>query len=175
MRWGSIVVLLITMAFAGVAGDMNLSAQAQDATPAAEQEGETIEGVTARAVALGTLEVLAPGTASLSLGRISLAPGATLPFDPSDPSAVLVYAASGELTFLVETPMTVARRVEPGTPAPTEPEAVEANTEFTLRDGDSALFPPAIAGEVRNDGDEEAIAWVVNVALFSDTAATPTP
>jgi hypothetical protein len=38
--------------------------------------------------------------------------------------------------------MTVARRGSPGTPIPTEPEAVEANTEFTLRDGDSALFPP---------------------------------
>jgi len=126
-------------------------------------------------VASGSIEVLAPGTANLSLGRISLAPGASVPFDPNDPSAVLVYAASGELTFTVDAPMTVARRVEPGTPAPSEPEAVEANTEFTLRDGDSALFPPAISGEARNDGDEEAIAWVVNVALFSEAASTPTP
>ena len=44
-----------------------------------------------------------------------------------------------------------------------------------MSDGDSALFPPNAAGEVRNDGDEEATAWVTNVALFTSAAATPTP
>ncbi len=172
MRRGSIVALLIALAFtAGVLGDANPSARAQEATPAAEE----FEGVTLRSVASGSLEVLAPGTAFLSLGRIALDPGATIPFDPTDPSAVLIYAASGELTFRVETAMTIARRGDPGTPAPTEPEEVEANTEFTLREGDSALFPPALAGEVRNDGTEPASAWVVNLAVVSDEAATPTP
>ena len=38
--------------------------------------------------------------------------------------------------------MKVARGVEAGTPAPTEPEEIAANTEFTMSDGDSALFPP---------------------------------
>jgi quercetin dioxygenase-like cupin family protein len=175
MRWGSIVVLLVTLVFAGVVREMSSSAYAQDATPASGQQGETLEGVTARAVASGSLEVLAPGTAFLSLGRIALDPGSALPFDPMDPSAVLVYAASGELTFRVEAPMTIARRVEPGTPVAPEPEAVAANTEFTLAEGDSALFPPAIAGEVRNDGAEPATAWVVNVALQTEAAATPTP
>jgi quercetin dioxygenase-like cupin family protein len=175
MRWGSIVALLVMLVLGTVAVQgVNPSTLAQEATPDTEQGGE-IEGVTARAVASGTIEVLSPGTANLSLGRITLAPGTVLPFDPMDPSAVLVYAAAGELTFRVEAPMTVARRGSPGTPIPTEPEAVEANTEFTLADGDSALFPPAIAGEVRNDGDEEAIAWVVNVALVTDAASTPTP
>ena len=36
-----------------------------------------------------------------------------------------------------------------------------------MSDGDSALFPPNAAGEVRNDGDEDATAWVTNVALFT--------
>ena len=71
--------------------------------------------------------------------------------------------------------MTVARAPRAGAPAPTKPEEIAANTEFTLRDGDSALFPPNAAGEVRNDGDEEATAWVTNVALFTNAAATPTP
>jgi hypothetical protein len=82
---------------------------------------------------------------------------------------------SGTLTFTIDAPMTVARGVEAGTPIPTEPEAIPANTEFTLSDGDSALFPPNAGGEVRNDGDEEATAWVTNVALFTTTAGTPTP
>jgi hypothetical protein len=61
-----------------------------------------------------------------------------------------------------------------GKPAPDEPEAVETSTAFMFREGESALFPPRIAGEVRNDGDEDATAWVVNIALFSAGAATPT-
>ena len=38
------------------------------------------------------------------------------------------------------------------------------DTDFTMLEGDSALFPPAIAGEARNDGTEEAVAWIVTVA-----------
>jgi hypothetical protein len=132
-------------------------------------------GVSFVTLASGSIEVLSPGTANLVLGHIRLAPGATLPFDPTDPSVDLVYTASGALAFRVEAPMTVARRVEPGMPVPSEPEAVAANTEFTMVDGDSALFPPNATGEVRNDGDEEATAWVVNVALFTTAANTTTP
>lgn len=189
MRWGFIVVLLITLAVvAAVVRTMNPSAQPQDPTPASEQQsgdsasapasGQQIgglEGITARTVASGSIEVLAPGTANLNFGRIRLAPGAVLPFDPRDPSAVLVYTSSGVLTFRVEAPITVARRESPGTPVPIEPETVAANTEFTLHSGDSALFPPAIAGEVRNDGGEEGIAWVVNVAVLTQTSSTPIP
>src|SRR5829696_7885935 len=83
--------------------------------------------------------------------------------------------ASGTITFRVEADMTVARGAKAGTPVPTEPEAIPAGTEFTLSDGDSALFPPNAAGEVRNDGTEDAVAWVTNVALFTDEASTPTP
>jgi len=121
------------------------------------------------------MEVLAPGTGQLGLGRLALAPGASLSFDPTDPSAALVYTVAGALTFRVEVPMTVSRRGDPGTPVPTEPEAIAADTEFTLHDGDSALFPPAIAGDVRNDGDGEATALVATLAIRSATASTPTP
>ena len=172
MRRGSIVALLIMLAIAaGFLGNTNPSTLAQDATP---PPGE-LQGVNVRAVATGSLEVLAPGTAFMSLGRIGLEPGAAVPFDPTDPSAVLIYMASGELTFQVEAPMTIARRGAPGTPVPTEPEAVEANTAFTMREGDSALFPPLLAGEVRNEGTEPASAWLVNLAVITDAPATPTP
>ena len=146
---------------------------AQDATPPAEQAAGTPEAATFRALAAGLIEVLEPSTANVVLGRISLAPGASIPFDPMDPSAILVYMATGELTFRVDVPMTVARGGGPGTPTP--PEAVAADTEFTLREGDSALFPGAMGGEVRNAGTGEATAWVVDIAHLTEGAATPTP
>jgi len=163
MRWGSIIALLITAALAtGFAQGTNPNALAQDATPAADQQGGVPEGVSLVTVASGSIEVLSPGTANLALGRIRLAPGASLPFDPTDGSVDLVYMTTGTLTFRVGAPMTVARGVGPGTPVPTEPEAIAADTEFTLSDGDSALFPPSASGEVRNDGEEEATAWVAS-------------
>ena len=175
MRRGSVVAVLILLVLAIVGGQgISSGTQAQDATPPSEQAGVP-EGVSFVTLASGTIEVLSPGTANLVLGRIRLAPGASLPFDPADPSVDLVYVSTGTLTFRVEADMTVARGAQDGTPAATVPEAIPANTEFTLRDGDSALFPPNAAGEVRNDGDEDATAWVTNVALFTSVAGTPTP
>ncbi len=176
MRWGALVAMLMMLAVAaGVGGAVYPTARAQDATPATEQAADTVETGTFRAVASGSMELLAPGTANVGFGRITLAPGGSVPFDPNDPSAVLVYIASGAVTFRVETEMTVTRGVAAGTPMPTEPEVVAANTEFTLLEGDFALFPPAIAGEARNDGADEAVSWVVTLAHLSETAATPTP
>ena len=176
MRWGSLVAVLIMLVVAaGVGGVQFRAAHAQDATPASDQAAATPETGTFRALATGSMELLAPGTTNLGFGRVTLAPGASLAFDPNDPSAALVYIASGAVTFRVETEMTVARGGEAATPTPTEPEAMAANTEFTLSQGDSALFPPAIAGEARNDGADEAVAWIVTVAHLTGAAATPTP
>ncbi len=168
---GSYVLLVVVLALLGSLAPT----AAQEATPASEQAAGTPEAATFRALAAGLIEVLAPSTANVVLGRISLAPEASLPFDPADPSAILVYVASGELTFRVDVPMTVARGARAGTPVPTEPEAVAANTEFSLRDGDSALFPGAMGGEVRNDGVDVASAWVVDIVHVTEAAATPTP
>ena len=176
MRWGSCVALIIMVACAvGVVRDLSPSVRAQDATPAARQRAGGSETVSARTLASGTMEVFAPGKGQFGLGRIVLAPGAGLAFNPMNPAAVLVYTAAGGLTFRVDVPMTVSRRGGLGTPVPTQPEAIAADTEFTLRDGDSALFPPAIAGEVRNDGDDEATALIVTLALRSAMPSTPTP
>jgi hypothetical protein len=85
-----------------------------------------------------------------------------------------LLVTTGTLTFTVDTDMTVARHVEPGTPTPAQPEVVPANTQFTMAEGDSALFPPALTGEVRNDGSDDAAAWVSTLAI-SSAAGTPTP
>src|SRR5829696_8421741 len=164
-----VFVLLVVLTLLG-----SLSpAAAQEATPPAEQAAGTPEPATFRVVAAGFIEVLAPSTANVVLGRISLPPGASIPFDPTDPSAILVYMATGELTFRVDVPMSVARAAGAGTPTP--PEAVEADTEFTLGKGDSALFPGTMAGEVRNAGADPAAAWVVDIVYLVAADATPTP
>jgi quercetin dioxygenase-like cupin family protein len=167
----SFVLLVVLLTLLGSLGP----AAAQDATPPSAPAAGTPEPVAFRTLAAGSMDILAPGTANLGFGRVNLAPGASVPFDPNDPSAVLVYIASGTATFNVEAEMTVARAARAGTPVPPEPEAISAGTEFTLSDGDSALFPPNAAGEVRNDGTEDAVAWVTNVALFTSEASTPTP
>src|SRR5215218_3187868 len=98
-----LLVVLLTM-LAGLG-----PAAAQDATPPSVPASGTPEAPTFRPLAAGSIEVLAPSTANVVLGRIILAPGARVPFDPADPSALLVYVTSGEMTFRVEVPMTVAR------------------------------------------------------------------
>lgn len=148
---------------------------AQDATPAAGQAAGTPVPVRTRALASGFVEVLAPGTGTIALGRITLAPGGSLPFNPLDTPAILVYMTGGELTVRVTAPMKVARGGTAGTPVPAQPEAVEANTEFTMREGDSVLFPPSVAGEIRNDGDDDATLLVVGLTLVPEATGTPTP
>jgi hypothetical protein len=165
----SFVFLVVLLTLLGSLGP----AAAQDATPHSEQAAGTPEPATFRAVAAGLIEVLAPSTANVVLGRISLEPGASIPFDPADPSAILVYISSGELAFRVDVPMTVARAARAGTPTP--PEEVDADTEFTLSEGDSALFPGTMGGEVRNPGSDEATAWVVDIVHLTEAAATPSP
>ena len=179
MRRGSAVVLLVALVLVPLLA-IHVGApvaQAQDASPAAGEAEGTPSAVHSRSVAGGSLEVLTPGTANLVLGRLVLAPGATLTFAGKDPSASLVYVQSGSLTFNITVPLTVARGAGRGTPSAGQPEMVAANTEFTLNEDDSALFPPALQGEVRNDGTEDASAWVVSVAITpagTPTAATPT-
>lgn len=176
MRRGSIIALLISLMLVTAFGQgMPLSTKAQDATPPSGQQAGAPEGVSFVTLTSGSFQVLSPGTANLVLGRIKLDPGATLPIDAANPAVNLLYMSAGTLTFRVDAPMTVSRGVEVGTPVPTEPEAISANTEFTMSDGDSALFPPNAGGEVRNDGDQEATAWVTSVALVTTGAGTPTP
>ena len=161
-----ILILASTLLLGGVA--------AQDATPASGQADGTPQPATFRAAAAGLIEVLEPSTANVVLGRIILQPGASIPVDPTDPSALLVYIATGELTFRVDVPMSVARAAGRGG-TPTPPEPIAADTEFTLRRGDSAFFPGTMAGGVRNAGTEQVVAWVVDIVYRTEAAATPTP
>ncbi|MBW3634046.1 MAG: cupin domain-containing protein [Chloroflexi bacterium] len=166
MRWSVIGVVVTALILTGLAKPGGSPpVRAQGGTPVASPVAGPLPGVTGGTLASSTLEVLTPGTAFLSLGRSILAPGAVVPFDPTDPTADLVYVTAGELTVRVEPPVTVARQVGQGTPAP--PPTV-------MRTGDAALFPAFTRGEIRNDGTTAAIVLAANLAVVS-TAATPTP
>jgi hypothetical protein len=175
MRWVSFAVLLITLTITAFVGQGRQSGVLAQSTPAASPEAGQIKGLGAHTLAAGTLDVFQPGTASLDLGRITLDPGTVVPFNPNNQTADLLLVTTGELTFRVAAPMTVARKAERGTPTPPAPEAIAANTEFTLHEGESALFPPATQGEMRNNGSKEATAWVASLGVTSSAAATPTP
>jgi hypothetical protein len=176
MRRTAVVAFLFALVLVtGLTHGLPSAVRAQESSPAAGQDEGTPVPVRTRALASGAVQVLTPGTANFVLGRLVLAPGASLPLDPNDPSASLIYVQSGTLSARVSAPMRVARNAERGTPTAGQPEAVAADTEFTLGEGDAALFPPAATGEIRNDGVDEATAWVVSLVVLKETGATPTP
>ena len=154
------------------------AARAQDATPAAEEEGFPLpEGVSGAFLAYAPATDL-PGVGELALFRLTFEPGAAYPLDPNDPSTALVVVEQGELTFELDAAVTVVRAPEEGQ-FPTDYEEVAAGEGFTLAEGDSTLVPGNVAGEARNDGDGEAVLLISNVApsgggvSAAGNAATP--
>lgn len=147
---------------------------AQDATPAAG-EGGAPAGVTFEPIAQAVVDQLPPAPADVFFLRLTLAPGASFPLNPADPSLVLVGVESGTFSVRALTEVQVARVVIAGTPVAAE--VVAEGVEFTLSPGESAIFPPFVAGEVRNDGQEPAVALVAGIepigALATPAAATP--
>ena len=130
----------------------------------------------------GTAEELPAAPADLVLARFTIEPGASFPFEEDDPSVGLAYVEAGVLTVRVEAPMRVTRAATIAafaTPGAVEEDAVPAReevaagTEFTLEAGDSAVFPPNVPGELRNDGQERVVALVALVFPPEDGAGTP--
>ncbi len=177
-----VAVLLGALALAGLR-----PAVAQDATPPPGEGEFAPEGVTFEPLGFGTAEELPAAPADLALFRVGLDPGATFPVEEDDPSAALVYVEAGAFTFRVEGPIRVTRAATLAafaTPGAVEegavpaPEEIPAGTEFTLEAGDSAVFPPNVPGEARNDGAERAVALVAIVAppeAGTPEAGTPAP
>ena len=131
---------------------------AQQATPGAPMFPP---GVTAQPLAVGPGLPL-PSPADLVLVRLTIAPGASLPNDPTDPSLALVYVESGTLTLHITTPLTITRAAAMATLATPEaafpaPEQVAANATATLNAGDSIVAPPNAGGDVRNEGNAPVV------------------
>ena len=161
IRLLSIVLLLGTMILSS-----GVLAGAQDATPTVEEEDAVYEYIGS-----GVTDTLPPGPAELLLFRIVMAPGTALPFSPDDPSVVLVVVEAGVVTFQVEAPVTVRRAGEFDAQ---QEEAIPTGEAFVLETGDSAILPPNLEGEVRNEGSEPGTIMVSNIALVEDSGpATP--
>ena len=149
-----------------VAHRVGPTVDAQEGTPPAGGF-EIAPGVTAEALAFAAEREAPP------LYRLTFAPGVTYSFDPA-PEISLVYVEAGALAITLDAPVTVTRAGATDAPG----EAVAAGTEFTLRAGDYAAFPPLVDGEVRNAGQEAAsvmVAGIVPSAMATPTAATPAP
>jgi hypothetical protein len=186
MRRGLRLLSIVTVMMLGLVA-ANWSGgvvRAQESTPAAgemEPEGVGFEPIGfAEGVAL-------PSPADLFAVRFSLEPGAGFPLDPNDPTGGLVIVESGIFTITVEQAWTVSRgaAVQQAMATPEGGdmagviEAIAVGQLATLGPGDVAYIPGNVAGEVRNDGQEEAVGLVILVGEAGtmsegEAAATPT-
>jgi hypothetical protein len=150
---------------------------AQTGTPAAD-ESDMPAGIGFEALAYGQVTALptVPGFAILE--RLTMASGASLSGDASDPGFAFMYVESGTLTVRVDAPFaitraaTVAPAVEAGT-FPTQ-EEVAAGSEASLAQGDSIVLPPLAAVELRNDGTEPVVVLAMSITPIGDDEGTPT-
>ncbi len=185
MRRVSILVSLLVAVVVGLVaiGRAGSITFAHEGTPAAE--GAPSEGVGFEALGFGTADTLPATPADVVLARFMLDPAASFALDPNDPSVTLAYVESGTFTFNLDAQITVTRAAtiaafntpdaDPSSiPAPEE---MTAGTEFTMEAGDSAYFPANISGEIRNDGQEKAVAVLASIepSDSGDEGGTPTP
>lgn len=179
-RWSQVFSVALVL-FLSLVGIGSSSVRAQEATPASgpgEQQGVTFEP-------LGFLPGLSlPSSSDVIVVRITIDPGATSPFDASDPSGGILIVESGTLTAAVEemawtvsrgaalqAAMNAADESMPGVM-----EQVAMGEDATLEAGDVAYIPGSVNGEIRNDGDEPAVGLAVILAPGGMLGmGTPTP
>ncbi len=163
----SLLLALIVLFGLFVAWGSGASAQEPFATPG-PGEFEIVPGQIARELASGLVPEPPAGPIFFGLLHITVAPGSVFTGLDDDPSVGLNLIESGELTVRIEAPVTVTRA--------TGPEDVAAGTEFTLGPGESFIWPPNVAGELRNDGPEpvvQVVAFLAPAAAMEGAAATP--
>ena len=158
-----------------VVGSLGTRAQESIATPG-PGEFELVPGQIGRELTSGRLENPPAGPLHLGLLRFTSYPGSVLTTPVDDPTAALILVESGEMTVRLEGAVTITRT--------TGPEEVAAGTEFTLGAGESFVWAPNVAGELRIDGQEPAVTLVAFLApgdFFAEgeaatpMAGTPTP
>jgi quercetin dioxygenase-like cupin family protein len=169
-RFSLLAPLLVAVLLSvGVAGRVSAITRAQEGTPSATDMAP--EGITFTPLGFGTADTLPATPADFSLFRIGFDPGASFPIEATDPSVALVFVEAGAITIRVDAPTRVTRAAtiaafatpgmdENAIPAPDE---IAAGIEFTMAAGDSAFFPPNETGEVRNDGQEQAVILIANI------------
>jgi len=168
------IMMLMLLGFARIPGSP--AAFAQDATPAADDMG--MEGLTFIPIGFAP-GVALPGSVDLEVARVGFAPGAGFPFDASDPQGALVIVESGALTVSVEEQAWHISRgaalEQAMAESPMAPDMsavldeVAMGEEATLEAGDVAHIPGNRTGEVRNTGQEPAVALLVLIGPSSAT------
>jgi quercetin dioxygenase-like cupin family protein len=163
-RFGVFLSIIGVMLLGIMALRVQPVAIAQEATPAGEEMG--FEGITFELVSLASgAEVANPS--DLAVVRIGFDPGASLPGEEHDPTVGIVLVESGTLTVQANGPLTVTRGATLGEAMATAEatgdfstvmEAVAMGEAVTLEAGDAAYLPANIPGEIRNDGQEHAVA-----------------
>ncbi|MCD6056999.1 MAG: hypothetical protein K0Q89_529 [Thermomicrobiales bacterium] len=158
----SVIVIMLFGLF--VAWGSGTSAQEPFATPR-PGEFELVPGQIGRELASGLVPEPPAGPVYFGLLHITVAPGSVFTGPADDPSVGLNLVESGELTLRLEAAVTVNRA--------SGPEEVAAGTEFTLGPGESFIWPPNVAGELRNDGPEPVVQLLAFLAPAEEAAATP--
>jgi quercetin dioxygenase-like cupin family protein len=179
--------LLLFGATLVVLGFVALPAQpatlAQDATPSAD--AMMMEGITFEPVSLA-LGMEVPNPVDFFIARITIDPGVVLPSDENDPSVGVLVVESGTFTVQIDGPVTVTRAANMGDALAaadasgdysTVVETLVAGETVTLGAGDVAYIPANVGGEIRNDGEEPAVAlgFLLNPHGAMIAAATPAP
>jgi quercetin dioxygenase-like cupin family protein len=148
-------------ALAGIgAGGIGLLLVARSLSLAGAQEATPTGPVGVSMQLMGTGQpATAPGL-ELTLRRLTIAPGGSIP-PHSHPGALVIFVEAGTSTY---TPLAgsiqVTRGVPAGTPAPAE--AVAIGTALTLNTGDM-LFVEDPQDDVRNDGDEDLVLLIAGL------------
>lgn len=156
-------VLLLVLAGGLAAGSSGSSVSADQGTPPSDDLTNVSPHTTF--LGLGIAEHLPAGSTVFGLIRSAVDPGPSLTYSDASPAVILIYVESGSITFRVERPIQVTRAgsvVEFLRPdfiggAVPDVDEIAAGTEFTMEQGDSAIFPAHSAGDYRNDGPEAAV------------------
>jgi quercetin dioxygenase-like cupin family protein len=182
-RFGILLSIIAVVLLGSVAVQMQPIAIAQEATPAGEEMG--FEGLTFELVSLASgAEVATPS--DLAVVRIGFDPGASLPGEENEPTVGIMLVESGKLTVQADGPVTVTRGATLGAAAATAEatgdfstimEPVAAGEAVTLEAGDAAYLPANVPGEIRNDGQEHAVAlaFLITPPEGMMGEATPAP
>jgi hypothetical protein len=133
---------------------------AQDATPSADQPVEILPGVTMDSV------VMADDQSGPTSFRLHIDAGASFPIDPGGGLELVVVEAGTLIVHLNGS--IIAGEIGATSPAS---ETVAADTDVSLSAGHFFVLPSAVAGELRNEGDEPVTILVAEVPTA--IAATP--
>jgi quercetin dioxygenase-like cupin family protein len=182
MRRFPVLLSVVVVVLLGItAPGMHPVTRAQGVTPVA---GIEPEGVLFEPLAI-TSGVTLASPADIIAVRLSIEPGTGFPLETSDPTGGMMIVESGTFTVRVDAPWAVSRSGSiiaaiataeaTGTYTPTD-EQISSGEEVTMGAGDAAYIPGSVNGEIRNDGDELAVAHIVLIGpTAGTTGATPTP